>query len=157
MQPTIDSLMTKEPACSTTDKTLRDVAQMMVVNDCGAIPVVESKESMKLVGIITDRDIVCRGIASGKDPARTMVAECMSQPVVSASPDLPLDRCLLLMEDNQIRRVPVVDAEGRCVGLVTQAHIAQHADHHEVARLARDVSRKTSAPSNVKSIRGHAA
>jgi CBS domain-containing protein len=70
MKAKAESVMTKNPACCTPQTNLREVAQMMVAHDCGSISVVENKENKKLIGIITDRDIVCRSIAQNKDPSQ---------------------------------------------------------------------------------------
>src|SRR5687767_14477748 len=97
------SVMTKNPASCTPQTSLREVAQMMLAHDCGSIPVVENKETKKLVGIITDRDIVCRSIAQNRDPSILTVSDCMSKPVITASLEASLEDCCNLMEENQVR------------------------------------------------------
>src|SRR5436309_3451650 len=93
MKAKAESVMTTSPACCTPQTSLREVGQMMVAHDCGSIPVVENKETKKLVGIITDRDIVCRSIAQGKNPLELTAGDCMSNPVVTAKPDTSLEEC----------------------------------------------------------------
>jgi len=149
MKSNASDVMTKNPACCSPETSLREVAQMMVAHDCGSIPIVENKDSMKLIGMITDRDIVCRTLARGKNPLELRAADAMSQPVVSARSDSSLGDCCQLMEENQVRRIPIVDEGGRLAGLITQAQIARHARSQDVARVVKDVSRKTREPSRV--------
>src|SRR3546814_14046191 len=100
----------------------------MVGNDCGEIPVVD--EGGQLVGVITDRDIACRCVAEGKS-ADTPVEEVMSSSLVTVIPDARVDECCKKMEDNQVRRLPVVDDQGTCCGIVSQADLALHARSEE--------------------------
>jgi CBS domain-containing protein len=138
-------IMTTEPSCCTAAATLDQVAKLMVQNDCGEIPVVDVGE--RLVGVITDRDIVCRVVADGKNPMAHTAEQYMSQPVVTVTVDTPLADIMHTMETHQIRRLPVVDAEGCCVGIIAQADLAWTGREHDVAELVREVSRETGAPS----------
>jgi CBS domain-containing protein len=120
---------------------LRDVARMMVEKDCGAIPVVDGGDhAMRVVGVITDRDIAIRAVAAGKDPGQTCVKEAMSHPVATIYRNATLEDCLQLMEQNQVRRMPVVDQSGSLVGIVAQADIARCSDG-KVAELVQRVSK----------------
>jgi CBS domain-containing protein len=130
-------VMTPNPVCCGPNATLDEVAKLMVANDCGEIPVVDAAEQP--IGVITDRDIVCRVVAEGKNPMGYTVETCMSQPVVNAS----LDEVITTMEKHQIRRVPVVDERGCCAGIVSQADVAWSGREHNVAELVREVSRDT--------------
>jgi CBS domain-containing protein len=132
-------VMTTEPSCCTAAATLDQVAKLMVQNDCGEIPVVDRAE--KLIGVITDRDIVCRVVAKGKNPSAVTAAECMSEPVVVVNEDTTLDDVMSVMEENQIRRVPVVDASGCCCGIISQADVAQCATENETGEMVREVSK----------------
>src|SRR5690606_37054302 len=105
-------VMTPDPACCTPDMTLDQVARLMLRNDCGEIPVIDS--AGQPIGVITDRDIVCRVVAEGKNPASHTVEEYMSQPVTTIRADAPLDEVVSTMEKHQIRRVPVIDERGCC-------------------------------------------
>ena len=136
----VKDIMTPGPACCTPDATLQRVAEMMVEHDCGEIPVVENAASMKPVGVITDRDITCRTVAKGLNPLTLTVAECMTTPCVTVTPDTPLDECCRVMEENRIRRVPVVDEGGACCGIVAVADIARHAAKRETGEVVREVS-----------------
>jgi CBS domain-containing protein len=143
----VKDIMTPEPACCTPDSTLQRAAEMMVENDCGEIPVVENVASMLPVGVITDRDITCRTVAKGLNPLTMTVSECMTTPCVTVTPDMSLDECCRIMEENQIRRVPVVDAGGACCGIVALADIAKHAAKRETAEVVKEVSEPSSSAS----------
>ena len=132
-------LMTPKPACCTPDTTLDEVAKLMVQKDCGEIPVVDRSD--RIVGVVTDRDIVCRIVAKGMNPAAHIAAEAMSQPVVTVRGSEPLHRVVSTMEQHQIRRVPVVDERGCCAGIIAQADVARVGPENEVAELVREVSR----------------
>jgi CBS domain-containing protein len=136
----VKEIMTPDPACCTPDSTLQRVAEMMVENDCGEIPVVENAASMRPVGVITDRDITCRTVAKGLNPLTLTVSECMTTPCVTVTPDRSLDECCNVMEENRIRRVPVVDEGGAVVGIVALADIAKHAAKRETAEVVKEVS-----------------
>jgi len=132
-------VMTPDPACCTPETTLDEVAKLMVASNCGEIPVVD--RSSHPIGVVTDRDIVCRIVAEGKHPIGHTASEAMSQPVVTVRASTPLDDVLATMERHQIRRVPVIDEHGSCAGIIAQADIARVGPEHEVAELVREVSR----------------
>lgn len=134
-------VMTTDPACCAPSTTLDQVAKLMVHNDCGEIPVVDTSDQP--IGVITDRDIVCRVVADGKNPAGHTAEQYMSQPVVTVRADAPLDEVVATMEKHQIRRVPVVDERGCCAGIIAQADVAWTGGEHDVAELVREVSRDT--------------
>ena len=134
-----EHIMTANPACCPTDMMLNEVAQLMRFNNCGEIPVVDLRD--RLAGVITDRDIVTRVVAEGLNPAAHTAAQYMSHPVITVRSDDPIDEVVNVMERHQIRRVPVVDRDGRCVGIIAQADIATSAEQDVVAELVRSVSR----------------
>src|SRR5436190_24388934 len=101
----VKEVMTTDPACCAPDTPLPEVAKMMVDNDCGEIPVLENKIP---IGVITDRDIVCRIVANNINPLESRAADCMSKPIVTVTPDMSIEECSSLLEENRIRRVPVV-------------------------------------------------
>jgi CBS domain-containing protein len=144
----VKDIMTPDPACCPPDTTLQRVAEMMVENDCGEIPVVESAASMKPVGVITDRDIVCRTVAKGLNPLTLTASDCMTTPCVTVTPDTPLEECCRLLEENQIRRVPVVDASGACCGIVALADIARNAAKRDAGEVVREVSEPSASASS---------
>ena len=136
----IKEIMTKAPVCCAPETNLREVAQLMVEKNCGAIPIVENFETNKPVGIITDRDITVNTLAQGKNALEMSAAEIMSFPVISLSREATLGECCKAMERNKIRRMIVVDEAGTCCGIVAQADIARTAPTFETAGLVKEVS-----------------
>ena len=134
-------IMTPSPQCCSAETLLNEVANLMVEADCGEIPVTD--ESNRLVGVITDRDIVCRVVAKGKNPSAVTAAECMTQPVVVVKEESTLDEVMDVMEKNQIRRVPVIDESGACCGIISQADVALCANESQAGELVREVSKDT--------------
>jgi CBS domain-containing protein len=139
----VKDVMRVNLACCTPEKTLRDAARLMSRCDCGAIPVVSAEDGRKAVGIITDRDIVCRAIAAEKDPATTKVAECMSQPLATIRDDSSIADCCEAMESAKVRRMLVVNDDGNLCGIVAQADLALRIDPDHAAEVVREVSEPT--------------
>ncbi len=133
-------IMTPTPAVCTPNTTLDEVAKLMRQNDCGEIPVIDSAE--RPIGVVTDRDIVCRVVAEGKNPSAYTAEGCMSQPVVTVTLDATLEDVVATMEKHRIRRVPVVDESGACAGIIAQADVAWTERLSEVGELVREVSRE---------------
>src|SRR5262245_33337516 len=136
----VKNIMTRNVACCTPAARLSDVARIMEREDCGALPVVEDHAALRLVGVVTDRDIVCRVLARGRNPLEATAGDCMTSPAVSVTPDMLIDDCCRIMEERQVRRVPVVDESGACCGIVSQADIVKHVPKHQAAQVVRDVS-----------------
>jgi CBS domain-containing protein len=132
-------IMTPDPACCSPNATLDEVARLMVQNDCGEIPILDSADHP--IGVITDRDIVCRVVAEGKNPSGHTVESVMTGPVVTVRSDAPIEEVVATMERHQIRRVPVVDDGGCCTGIIAQADLASEAPPQKAAELVREVSR----------------
>lgn len=141
----VKEVMTEDPACCTPEMNLREVAQLMVQNDCGCIPVVEDEASRKPVGMITDRDITVRAVAEGKNPLDLTARDIMTASPKTISDTSDLEECCNLMEDNQIRRIAVVDSSGGCCGIVAQADIAINAADGKTAEVVQEVSRASAA------------
>ena len=139
----VKEIMTKSPACCTPDTPVQRVAQEMVKHDCGCIPIIESDARPKVVGIVTDRDIVLRSVAKGENPQFLTVSACMSNHVITVTPETEVDNCCQLMEQYQVRRIPVVDALGFCRGIVSQADIAEKCEAEKTAEVVRDISHHT--------------
>jgi CBS domain-containing protein len=116
-------LMTSNPECVTADDTVQRAAQIMRDRDIGAVPVVNDHSSMRLSGVITDRDITIRHVAEGHGRDET-VRKHMSSNVRSVRPDADTDEVVNTMRSAKVRRVPVVDDGGRLVGMIAQADIA---------------------------------
>jgi CBS domain-containing protein len=138
MGKNVREAMTANPRSVEPSTTVVEAARLMRSEDVGSLPVVEGH---RLVGIVTDRDIVLRVVAEGKDPQSTTVSEIVSGDLVTVEPDQDLDEALRLMARHQVRRLPVVDDGDRLVGIVAQADVAQEADEEKVGRTVEDVSR----------------
>lgn len=145
----VKDIMTPDPACCTPRSPLEEAARLMIDFDCGEIPVVDDFKSMLPVGVITDRDITCRTVGKGLNPLEMMVGDCMSSPMVSVMPDHTLDECYRVMEENQIRRIPVVDGAGKCVGIVSLADIAQKVSKADSGEILQEVTSMSISASNV--------
>jgi CBS domain-containing protein len=137
---TIQEIMTMNPACCVPTDTLQEVARLMVIHDCGEIPVVDNMADKRVVGVITDRDICCRTVALGVNPLEMMVSECMTSPAITVFTETALEECFDLMEENQIRRVPVLDEDERCCGMVSIADISRHAQSQTAAEVIKYIS-----------------
>lgn len=137
-----NELMTPDPACCTPDQPIREAARMMQDCDCGCIPVVSDTGTRRLVGVITDRDIAVRATAQGRGPD-TPVGEIMTREPRCCSPEDSVDDVEEIMADEQVRRVPVVDAQGCCVGMISQADLATNnraASEKDVGRVVERIS-----------------
>jgi CBS domain-containing protein len=138
-------VMTADPACCSPDTTLDQIARLMIENDCGEIPIVDRSD--RPIGVITDRDIVCRAVAEGKNPMAYTAAGFMTTPVETVAADAPLDDVIAIMEQRQIRRIPVVDGDGCCTGIISQADLVTAAAPRQTAELLSQISRDTGRPS----------
>jgi CBS domain-containing protein len=134
----VSSVMTANPACCTASTPLRDVARMMISNDCGEIPVVD--DANMPIGVVTDRDITIRVVAEGRETASATAADAMSAPVRTVTSDTSLRDCVCLMEADQIRRVPVVDSLGRLTGIVSIADLALAGKDEATAEVIKEIS-----------------
>ncbi|GAA5008027.1 CBS domain-containing protein [Pseudoluteimonas lycopersici] len=133
---TVDSLMTANPASCSPETPIRHVAQLMIDNDCGQIPVVDA--SGKPVGVVTDRDIAVRLVAAGKSEATA--ADAMTSPCRSVAADSSVQDAVKMMEDGKIRRVPVVDGAGKLAGIVSIADLALAGKQEATAQVVKQVS-----------------
>jgi CBS domain-containing protein len=137
MAQTIRDLMTSNPSTIEPDKTVADAAKLMRDEDVGLIPIVEGE---KLAGTITDRDIAIRVVAEGKDPQSSTVRDVMTSRLVTVDPDQDLDEALRLMAEHQVRRLPVVEEDGKLVGIVSQADIAKHTSDEQTGEVVQQIS-----------------
>ena len=144
----VRDIMTADVTCCTPADSLRDVAAQMIACDCGAIPIVDP-QSGRAVGIVTDRDIVCRAVAQGQNPTKTKAGDVMTRPIAAVRPDASVEDCLAEMERAHVRRMLVVDDGGTLCGVVAQADIALKAPEHETAELVKDLSKPTGSASEV--------
>ncbi len=132
-------LMTKAPTCCTPESSVREAAQLMLEHDCGCIPVVE-QGTMRLIGVLTDRDITCRCVAQGEGP-ETRVKDAMTTEPHCCHPEDDVAAVEQIMMQAQVRRVPVVDARGDCVGMIAQADLARDEQAVSESELGRVVER----------------
>lgn len=133
----IREIMTSNPSTIGPDKTVVDAARVMKQEDAGVVPVTENG---RLTGMVTDRDIAIRVVAEGKDPKSTTVQEVASKNLVTLDPEQDLDEALRLMAQHQVRRLPVVEEDGRLVGVVAQADVARHGDDTKTGQVVQEIS-----------------
>ncbi len=141
----IRDIMTSNPAFALPDDTAQSVARKMCESNVGSIPVVSDRESRKLTGIITDRDLCCSVVARGLDPVKTPIRDYMHHNPVVCRPDERVESAEHAMQKHQVRRVPVVDEQGRCIGIVSQADIALKHEPQQVSRTVTEISRSRAA------------
>jgi CBS domain-containing protein len=140
---TARDIMTKNPRSVTRNASLQEVARIMRDEDTGVVPVVE--EGGTLLGLITDRDIVIRTLAEGRNPLEVRAADVMTDDVEAVTPDESLREVVELMGGRQIRRVPVVDQNDRLVGIISMGDVAKRADYDEELQEAlEDISARRS-------------
>jgi CBS domain-containing protein len=139
----VQEVMTGRPRAVSPDTLVSEAAQLMESEDVGSLPVVEGDS---LTGMVTDRDIVVRAVAQGKDPRGMPVREVSTRDVVAVHPDEDLSEALRLMASHQVRRLPVVDDDNRLVGVVSQADVAQEAKEKQVGEMVEEISRPAAGP-----------
>ncbi|MEG9432844.1 CBS domain-containing protein [Terriglobus sp. ADX1] len=125
--------------CMATD-TAQHVAEMMKRSDVGSVPIMDVSGSRRLVGTVTDRDLCLKVIGRGL-PASTPIQHLMTRHVITCHVDDSLERCEGLMRKHQLRRIPVVDGDGLCVGMVAQADVALHDNSQHIQMTLREISR----------------
>ena len=137
---TVRDAMTPGVETVTPSQPLREAAKLMKTGDFGSVPVVEDG---RLVGVLTDRDIVVRAVAQGLDTTAAQVGEVLSTGPVTVEPDQDLDEALVLMARQRIRRLPVVE-QGTLVGVLSQADVALGTKEKEAGNLLQEISEPTS-------------
>ncbi|HYS55322.1 MAG TPA: CBS domain-containing protein [Thermoanaerobaculia bacterium] len=139
----IRDVMTPNPASVTEKESVKRAAEIMKREDAGVVPVLDGR---KIVGIVTDRDIVVRVIAEGKDCSNAKVGDAMSKQVRTVKDDTPVDDVLELMSREQIRRVPVCNSSDELVGIVSIGDIAS--ESKDTVGVGRAVENISEAPPN---------
>ena len=138
-------VMTVNPSCCLTTDTVYQAAQLMKSEDVGPIPILNDLEGRRLEGIVTDRDIVLQVVAEGRDPKNTRVGEIMSKDVVTCRVNDDCQKVLHLMEEHQVRRVPIVNDNNQLAGIVSQADIATRLkDPAMTAEVVKEISQAAS-------------
>jgi CBS domain-containing protein len=133
----IREVMNSNPRTVEPGATVQEAARLFRDEDVGSLPIVEGN---RLVGTITDRDVVLRVVAEGKDPQSVVVGDVATTDLVTVEPQQNLDEALRLMAKHQVRRLPVVEEGGRLVGIVAQADVAQEADAARVGETVEEIS-----------------
>ena len=135
-------IMTANPQCVTSEDTVVRAAEIMRDSDVGVVPVVEDHSTMRLAGIVTDRDIAVRVVAEGRNSNEIRTRDVMSSGLSTVDAEADVDEVMDLMKRNQVRRIPVVEGE-RLVGIIAQADIATDLGSD---RKTGDVVQKISEP-----------
>jgi CBS domain-containing protein len=121
--------------------TAQKVARLLCEQNIGSVPVVVDNQSRKLIGMITDRDLCCSIVTQGLDPKKTSIDGLFSVHPVTCRDGENLERCERAMQEHQIRRIPVVDGEGCCIGIVSQADLALKDKPEKVSRTVAEISK----------------
>ena len=137
----IREVMTSNPACCVPTDTTQKAATLMRDFNIGSIPVVEDQQSRKLLGIITDRDLCCSVLAAGLDPKTTPIGEFVSLQPVTCRDGENVEKCERAMKEHKLRRIPIVDGEGRCIGIVSLADFAIREKPERVSRIVAEISK----------------
>jgi CBS domain-containing protein len=138
MAKSVQELMSSNPRAIAPDQTVVDAAKIMRDENVGIAPVTEGD---RLVGTITDRDITIRVVAEAKDPSSTKVLDVASKDIVAVEPHQDLSEALRLMAQHQVRRLPVVEEDGRLVGILAQADVALASDDTATGELVEEISK----------------
>jgi CBS domain-containing protein len=145
----VRELMTNRVVCCTPWDTARAAASLMKKHGVGAIPVVAELPEPLLEGIVSDRDLCCGVVAEAKNADAIKISEVMTPIPVTCEPEYTVEECGELMQQNQVRRIPVVDKRGRCVGMVSQAEVALHAAAAQVAKTIKEISKPSKPLQNI--------
>ena len=147
MPQNIRDVMTSNPCTIDADRSVAYAAKMMLEEDVGLAPIVEDG---KLIGMLTDRDIATRVAAEGRDPDQVKVRDVASTQLFTIGPRQDLDEALRMMAKHQVRRLPVVEADGRLVGVVAQADIAREGNDTQTGQLVEEISESGGQMSSIE-------
>ena len=138
MGKSVKDAMTPNPRTVTSNETVVDAARIMKQEDAGVVPIVDGN---RVVGVLTDRDIAIKVVAEGKDPKSAKVTDIASRDLVTVDPQQDLDEALRLMARHQVRRLPVVEEDGRLVGILAQADVARTGDDKKTGEVVEEISK----------------
>jgi CBS domain-containing protein len=139
-----NEVMTKNPVCCRPDDMVVKVAQLMQSENIGSIPVIENERTLKLVGIVTDRDLALKIVAKGQDAKSTKVEAVMTRQIVTCRIGDDLQMALDAMAEHQLRRIPIVDEDDKIVGIIAQADVATRVNQPEkTAAMVKEISQST--------------
>ena len=137
-------VMTQDPVCCLPTDTVSKAAQLMKDEDVGSIPVVEDEETMKLIGIVTDRDLALQVVAPERDASSTQVEDVMTYEVITCRASDDVQKAVDAMAQHQLRRMPVIDSDHRIVGIISQADVATRVEKsEEIAEMVTEISQPT--------------
>lgn len=145
----VRDVMTPEPICCLPSDTAQDVAIMLRDHNVGSLPVVLDHETRKLIGIVTDRDLCCTVIASGLEPKATPIKRLVTMNPITCREEDNVEACLGYMQLFQIRRIPIVDQEGRCIGIVSQADLALRHEPAHLTKVLPEISKTRPEPARL--------
>lgn len=138
--------MTKNPTCCLPGDTVGKAAQLMRREDVGPVPVIESQQTKRLIGIVTDRDLAMKIVAEGRDAKSTQVELVMTRDLITCREDDDLQAALAAMGEHQVRRIPIVDGQNRLVGIIAQADVATRAGHDkQTGEVVEQISKSSAA------------
>lgn len=137
MGQNIRDVMTASPSTVEPNSTVVEAARVMKQTDAGVVPVTENG---RLAGMVTDRDIAIRVVAEGKDAGTTKVGEIASTDLVTVDPQQDLDEALRLMAQHKVRRLAVVEEDGRLVGVLAQADVARTGHDAQTGQVVQEIS-----------------
>jgi CBS domain-containing protein len=138
---TCQDVMTKEPVCCLPTDLVERAAQVMRFENVGAVPVIDSYDNYRLIGIVTDRDLALRVLGDKRDPRQTHIADVMTVDVLTVHPTDSLRVALDIMAQHQIRRIPAVNESGQIVGIIAQADIATRTENpDQTAEVVEQIS-----------------
>ena len=139
-------IMTKDPVCCLPDDEVQKAAKLMKDENVGVIPIIEDEETKSLLGIVTDRDLALRVVAENREIISTRIKDVMTTGAVSCQPDDDLQKALEAMEENQVRRIPVVDTNQKIVGIIAQADVATRlGEPKSTAAVVEEISKSQAA------------
>ncbi|PYS43604.1 MAG: CBS domain-containing protein [Acidobacteria bacterium] len=134
-------VMTDNPVCCLPSDTVSQAARIMRREDVGPVPVVNDDQHKQLIGIVTDRDLALKVVAESRDPNHTMVSDVMTSTIIACRETDDAATAIKAMEEHQIRRIPVVDAEGKIVGIISQADVATRIrEPKKIAEVVHEIS-----------------
>lgn len=141
---TCEDIMTPNPVCCFPSDNVKKVAELMLQENLGPIPVIDNDQSRKVVGILTDRDLVLKVLAKSHDSEMVKAESIMTRKVISCRPDDDIQHAIDLMSDHQLRRVIVVDKTNKILGIISQADVATRLDEpQKMAEMVKEVSQSS--------------
>lgn len=142
----VREVMSQNPACCTPADSAQTVARIMRDRNVGAVPVVTDQQSRQLIGMVTDRDFCCQVVADGLDPKKATIEKFISMNPISCRDGENIEKCERLMQDHQVRRIPVVDNNDTVIGIVSQADLALHDRPDRVSKTVAEISKSDRRP-----------